>query len=403
MRLLLALCGVLLARAALAQETIELIPDDRAGFSASNLLAPLAGLLRGQPSYYYRPRRVQIETSPPGGVLDLFYVRANFQKGYEQADAPVTVVLPSRVEAGPRDHLKIRALLDGYRQQEVQVPIRSGREEVQIDFAPLPNALLALRHVYLAGRARIEFLTQEALSFRVQESESGFQVVLTETALGPEAAETLAGVRSPLVDSLEALQLGEDLVVRVRLSAAARAEEIAPRSRQSFDPVRRLHSFGLDLVGADGGAGAVERGRAALARLRRAQVSGCAARFDEALRAELDPASLARALAAKGSFTDPYLRAAMRRLGELSPGGFVTLSDGTRYRVSVPIELMAAGSQAHEVQGYLALLRAFVAELEPVDHRHETLRGLVAPEVASARFEQILSAAEAREQTCRAS
>jgi hypothetical protein len=42
-------------------------------------------------------------------------------------------------------------------------------------------------------------------------------------------------------------------------------------------------------------------------------VSGCAARFDESLRESLEPAALARALAPRGSFTDPYLRTAMKR------------------------------------------------------------------------------------------
>ena len=34
---------------------------------------------------------------------------------------------------------------------------------------------------------------------------------------------------------------------------------------------------------------------------------------------------LSRALTPRGAFTDPYLRAAMRRLGEVSPGGVITL------------------------------------------------------------------------------
>ena len=73
-------------------------------------------------------------------MLDLFYVRINFQKGYEQTDAPATVVLPSRIEAGPRDSLTIRALLDGYRQREVHVRVRSRETKVHIDLEPLPNA-----------------------------------------------------------------------------------------------------------------------------------------------------------------------------------------------------------------------------------------------------------------------
>ena len=119
-----------------------------------------------------------------------------------------------------------------------------------------------------------------------------------------------------------------------------------------------------------------------------------------ALREQLDPASLARALSPKGGFTDPYLRAALKRLGELSPDGTLTLVDGTRFRATIPIELSAAASQAGEVQGYLALLRQFVTELEPADDRREALRGLVAPELGVASFDEIVSAAELREQHC---
>lgn len=401
MRWLPLLAIALLARAALAEEeTVELVPEDRAGWSAANLLAPISGLLRGDPDYWYEPRFLHIDTTPPGAVLDLFYVRSNFQKGYEQADAPVRVRLPKRIEAGPRDSVTIRALLDGFRQREVRIPVRSSQQEVVIELEPLPNSLVALRHVYLAGRASLDFLTEEALSFRVQKAPNGFQLVLNQTALGSDAAATLEGARSPLIDEIKAQQLGEDLVVRVALSDAARSVGVEPRSRQSFDPVRGLHSFGLELAPADGGAAAVERGRAALERIGPDAVAGCAAAWDAGLRAELDPAALARALSAQGAFTDPYLRAAMRRLGEISPDGTVRLADGTRFVVSAPIELMAAANQAHEVEGYLALLRRFVEELEPPDHRRETLRGLVAPEVGGARFDQILDAADARERAC---
>ena len=68
--------------------------------------------------------------------------------------------------------------------------------------------------------------------------------------------------------------------------------------------------------------------------------------------------------------------------------------------MAAPIELAAAGNQASEARGYLVLLRQFVAELELAPHRRETLRGLVAPEVGTARFAEILERAEARERNC---
>ncbi|HSF02753.1 MAG TPA: hypothetical protein VLA62_07080, partial [Solirubrobacterales bacterium] len=117
----------------------------------------------------------------------------------------------------------------------------------------------------------------------------------------------------------------------------------------------------------------------------------------------LEPESLARALAPRGAFTDPFLRAALRRLGEVSPGGAIELTDGTRYRASLPLELAAAASEPAQAKGYLALLRRLVAELEPADHRVEALRGLVAPELPRADFNAVLAEALARERACRTS
>ncbi len=71
-------------RAAGAEERVELIPDEKAGWSPSNLFSFASG-------GYYSDRTLRIETSPPGAKLDLFYVRASFQKRYEQAVAPVIV------------------------------------------------------------------------------------------------------------------------------------------------------------------------------------------------------------------------------------------------------------------------------------------------------------------------
>src|SRR5215468_59067 len=102
----LAALGAPLARAG---GTVELAPADRPSWSLTNVFAPITGLFLGGPSYWYAPRRIAIETVPSGALLDLFYVRRNFQKGFEQAQSPVTVVLPSRIEAGPRDTLVVRA------------------------------------------------------------------------------------------------------------------------------------------------------------------------------------------------------------------------------------------------------------------------------------------------------
>ena len=382
-------------------DVVELIPDEPPAWTPNNLFAPVTGFfLGGGPSYWYARRVVDIETTPPGAALDLFYVRRNFQKRYEQADAPARVILPSRIEATDRDSLTIRALLDGYRQQERQVRVRSREEHVVIDLSPLPNSLVAFSHTYFAGRGSLNFLTKEALTFRLQKSDDGFGVVLTETGHTPEAGEAMRGVRSALVDSVKGQQLGEDLVVRVELTELGQGDRFDTRSRQSVDPVRGLHLFALDLVPGDGGAADMERARSALERIDADDVSGCALEFDTALRDQLEPAELARALTPSGSYTDKFMRAAMKRLGEVSSGGVIRMLDGSEFHGAVPIELMAAATQPGQAIGYLALLRAFVAELEPEAHRRQILRGLIAPEQAPASFETALDVAEQRERAC---
>jgi hypothetical protein len=380
-------------------EEIELIPDDRAGVGPANVFGAIGGMFVGGPGYWYSPRRITVRTTPPGAVLDLFYVRRSFQKGYEQADAPATVILPSRNEAGPHDTLRIRAFLDGYEQSEATIKIRSGQEEVMLDLMPLSNQLLAVTHVYFADRSSFTFLSKEALTFRAQKGQAEPQIILVETGLTPEATASMKGVSDALVAGLKPQQLGTDLVVRLGLTAKAREAKVDLRQRQSYDPIRRQHALQLDVVPTVEGASPVQRAREALARIGPERVGGCRVEFDQALRQALDRSDLAKALAVKG-FTQPYLRAAMRRLGEISPDGAVTLTDGSVYRTAIPLELEAALSQAADVRGYLALLDAFVTELEPEPYRDETLRGLIAPEVTPSAFEVQLATARMAEQRC---
>jgi hypothetical protein len=234
----------------------------------------------------------------------------------------------------------------------------------------------------------------------VQEQEGGFRVILSETALAPDV--DFEGVRSPLVEKIEPLQLGEDLLVRVQLPAGVEVGSGAPwqlRSRQTRDELRNVYVYSVEIVPKDGGAAAVARAREALASITAADVSGCAGRFDATLRERLDAAALSRALAPRGSFTDPYLRAAMKRLGEVA-GGRIALLDGSSFDVGSSIELTAALSQPAEAVGYLALLRTFVARVESPDQQRATLRGLVAPELDAPRFDAIVENAERAERQC---
>lgn len=376
--------------------TVELVPDERAGWLPRNLLAFL------RPRHYYGQRWLEIETTPPGATLDLFYVRAGFQKRYEQSTAPATVLLPRRIEAGPRDSVTVRAFADGYRNEAVRIRVASSQTHLLVELEPLPNTLRAVAHTYFAGRASIAFLLEEQPTVRMlQDQAGGFSVILAETARSSQVAERVDRIQSPLVRKIEAQQLGEDLLVRVQLDPGHERSSVELRSRQNQDTLRGLHRFVIDLVPADRGAAAVEQTRAALERLRGTALTGCAATFDATLRRALDPAALSRALTPRGEFTDPFLRAALRRLGEVSADGRIRLANGSRYRPEVPLELAAAASQAASAQGYLALLERLVEELEPPAYRAETLRSLVAPELEPSRFAAILAEAKAAEARCR--
>jgi hypothetical protein len=392
---LVLLGALVLGAAESAVPTVDLVPADRASWRPRNLFAWL------RPGHNYDNRTVLVETSPADAMLDLFYVRSNFQKRYEQAEAPARVVLPPRVEAGPRDALVVRAFREGYRQREVSVRVQSSLDRVLLELEPLPNTLVAASYVYLAGRASLSFLAKESLSVRVQEGDQGFNVILAETALGKDVGATFQGIKSPLVKDVESLQLGEDLLVQVHMPPGQDAA-YEKRSRQMRDELRDLYVYSVELVPADGGVDGVRRAREAIARISPQDVTGCTRSFDTALREQLDAGELSRALAPRGAFTDPYLRAAMKRLAEVSPGGRIQMLDGSAF-TSSPIELSAAMSQAARAGGYLALLRAFVRELEPPGNREDTLRGLVAPELSPAAFAQALSVAERREASCRAS
>jgi len=389
----LALLALALLAASAPVPTVDLVPEDRASWRPRNLFAWI------RPGHNYDERSILVETSPAGAMLDLFYVRSNFQKRYEQAEAPARVLLPSRVEAGPRDALVVRAFREGFRQKEVSVRVHSSEDHIVLELEPLPNTLVAASHVYLAGRASLAFLAKESLTVRVQNADDGFSVILAETALPEELGPSLSGMASPLVRQVESLQLGEDLLVQVKMPPEQR-KAYEMRSRQTRDELRDLYVYSVDLIPGDGGVDSVRRAREALARIGPSDITGCNRAFDEALRGQLDAAALSRALAPRGAFTDPYLRAAMKRLAEVSPGQRIEMVDGSSFTGS-PLELAAAMSQAAEAKGYLALLRAFVREIESSANRQDTLRGLIAPESSSAGFAEALGTAERREVSCR--
>jgi hypothetical protein len=328
-------------------------------------------------------------------------VRENIQQRFERAESPILLRLPTRIEAGPRDSVSIRAILDGYLHQEVQIEVRSRETQLTIELAPLPNRLEAMTHTHLSRRGSLKFLTSEAVKFRLQKMSDGFSIVLTETGHSEGAFETVRGVSSDNIKSLRAEQLGEDIVVRVQLHDTTQ-NELDLRSTQQYDAVREFHQFTVELVPAEGNAVILARSDAALNRVQRSDVSGCALDFDRSMRSQLDSEALSRALAPSSSFLDRHFRSALQRLGELSPDGLITLVDGSKFRPSITLDLAAASAQSAEAIGFLSLLRAFIAELEPSELRRNALRGLIAPELDSERFDAIIEAAEDLERRCNA-
>lgn len=384
-------------------EVIDMTPDDPVGWSLRNVIAPVISLFQGGLGYYYDPREVRIDTTPSNGFVDLFYVRRNFQKRFEQAQTPVIVLLPPRIKAGPRDALTIRAFREGYKQKSITIPVASRDDEILLNLEPLPNTLVVLSHRYFAERSSLVFLTSESPTFRIQETIGGFTMIMSETARSPEAAASLEGIRSPMLDGAFAQQLGEDLVVKVQYAPGVAKDQFELRTRDERDAARDLFGFSLDIIPIKGSGEAIANAKAALAGLKSSTVRGCALLFDSQLRERLGVGELARALTPKGAFTDPYFRAAMRRLGELSANGKVEFLAGNAYRPEVPIELEAALIQSAEARGYLALLRGFVDHMEKKAYREVALRSLIAPELDAVSFSAIMNAAEAQEKSCLAS
>jgi hypothetical protein len=398
---LLLLTILALPATAAKREIIELIPAKRSSWTIERLFAPITGLFRGGPSYWYGERSIEIDTRPPGASLDLFYVRENIQQRFERAESPILLRLPTRIDAGPRDSVAIRAILDGHLHQEVQLEVRSRETQLTIELAPLPNRLEAMTHTHLSRRGSLKFLTSEEVRFRLQKMSDGFSIALTATGHSEGAFETMRRVSSDNIKSLRAEQLGEDLVVRVQLHDTTR-NKLDMRSTQGYDAARELHQFTVEFVPVEGNAAVLARSGDALNRIQRLDVFGCALDFDRSTRSQLDSEALSRALAPSSSFLDRHLRLALQRLGELSPDGLITLIDGSKFRPSITIDLAAASAQSAEAIGFLSLLRAFIGKLEPSEYRRNALRGVIAPELDSEHFDAIIEVAEDLERRCNA-
>ena len=383
-----------------AAERVDMRPETPPSWSAKHLAAPVVALFRGA-GHMYGERSFLVETTPSSAYLDIFYVRSGFQKRFEQAESPALIVVPSRVRSGSRDAITIRAFAEGYEQSSVTIDTDGRLKDLVIDLEPLPNSLEAVDYRYFAGRSTVTFMTREALTFRVQDSDTGYSFILNQTAIGPEALRVVEKIRGPWIAEAYHQQLGDDLMVSLVLNESAQKIEMDLRSRQLYDAPRDLHVFEIDLVEADSSAESVERALAALKQVRQSDITGCAAEFDSILRAQFDAGSLSRALRPRGAFSDRYLRAAMRRLGEVSIDQVVEFEDGAQLRVESPLELEMAMANASGAKGYLALLRRFVNRNETdALSRGEAIRSLLAPDLDTDEFASRLAVAEEAEAVC---
>jgi hypothetical protein len=372
---------------------IAMKPDSLAHWG--NLLPALV-----RPWHYFPQRSIRIETNPPGALLDLAYLRHGARLMFEQVRAPLEVELPSRFVAHKSDSLSVRAFVPGYLPARLTASLRGGTREIQIELERISNSVEIVGYRYLAGRGALTLSSRAELEMRVSNTGQEFYVVLTETALGEAAGTVLDSLRSPQIERATAIQLGSDLLLQVHLGEAAREEIPTLRIFTGFDTARQLHRTVLDFSRPE--VRTTRRALDGLAEIRPDAVSGCALRFDAALREGLEPTDLARALTPSADFIDPILRAALLRLAELSPDGRLRLADGTRLQPDLALEFEAALGQADQVEGFLALLRALAARMASKEEQTQVLRGLVAPELDQGSFEDRAAEAERAERECTA-
>jgi hypothetical protein len=221
-------------------------------------------------------------------MLDLFYIRSNFQKRYEQAESPARIRLPSRIEAGPRDALMVRAFREGYRRRK-RPYASNGQDRIVLSSSRCRTRCCAC--TCTCGRAPAAFLAKEALTVRVQDG--------TRSASSCRDRFRRRWSPSCRCDPLRdrVAQLGETCR-RSRCRSRPPTTALAPDADELRIYVYRR---------ADPSDGGVMR----CGRARRSPVPGrhdAARVFDDALRQQLTRA-LARALALAGP-SRSYLRAA---------------------------------------------------------------------------------------------
>jgi len=373
-----------------ALEEIDLVPEEKVGWSPRNVGAGISTLVTG-PSFWYAQKRTRVDTVPADAMLALYYIRSNFQKRFERAVAPVVIVGPSRINATSRDVIAVRAAAEGYLTKEFKYRLFEAPEHVLLELEPLPNSLVFLGFTHLAGRSTITLRTTEEPEIRVSKGRGadGFTLALTQTAT---KLESQPGTASGHLKGIAVEQLGEDLVVRV----TTRAPDLEVRSKSSYDPIRKEHLYSIDVVRKGSRSPNNMQVRGEIERVGFTRGNPCEEAFSSELRRQLDQQMLARAFRPTGGVVWFYQREAMLRLGRLNMGRVATLR-GEGFRTGSSIELAAALQSAAEVGDYLALLGA-IARQQPDPEGF--LRALVAPEGSASEFAEIHAAALAAYSRC---
>lgn len=372
-----------------APNNIDLIPTERAAWTPKNMAIGVTSVLGGW-KYWYEDRKITVETVPAEAELSLYYLRSNFQKKFERTESPAIVTLPPRVDMTERDAVKFHAFANGYLAGEESYDAQKVPDKVVITLHALPNNLVFLGHTELAGRTSLVMRTTEQPEVRLSKNTSlvGFQVALTKTAVKLEGKPPKGGGH---LASLEALQIGEDAIVRVGTDAS----DVEVRSRQSFDPVQQQYVYVFDIVPKGAVAPSDGQIRAQLEALPFAP-GACDERYAAVLRDKVGDAELADALRPSGELADLYRREAMLRLGRFKEGT-VRTDAGETLHTGNPLELALAMQSAARVDGYLALLGALArSEPQPAN----ALRSLVAPARSPEEFEPIYAEVETARKSC---
>ena len=369
---------------------VDLIPTERAAWTPKNLGIGVTSVLGGW-NYWYQEREIQVETVPANADLKLYYIRSNFQKRFEQSHAPALVKIPPRVDMTYKDAVKFAASADGYLAQEISFEAQKVPEKVALTLQVLPNNLVFLGHTEFGGRTSLTLRTTAQPDVRMSKNTSlrGFQIALTKTAVKLDTKSQKGGGH---VAGIDAIQLGEDAIVRVETDAA----DLEVRSRQSYDAVQQQYVHVFDIVAPGTVAPSDGQIRARLDSLAFAPDERCDDRYAAVLREKIGDAELSDAFRPSGELTDIYRKEAMMRLGR-TKDGTVRTDAGETLRTGSSLELALAMQSAARVKGYLALLGTLArSEPQPPD----ALRTLIAPTRSSADFAPVYDAAEAARKGC---